>query len=220
MFESLFLLIPAVRTARYDDVMVTADRWLCGFDPSQYIERWNHPWLDEFFFVVYMLYFPMPLVTLTWLFLLRQYQNVERVFFVFLACYYPCYLIYVAVPTAGPHIHLAGEYKVAIEGLWLTMPIRGLLSALEPSKVDAFPSVHTAILLTTMLISWRYQRRVFWWFLPLAVAILWSLLYTRQHYIVDVIAGAVVSIVTAALAFLTLPWLSQGFAPHWPVESA
>ncbi|MFY9342734.1 MAG: phosphatase PAP2 family protein [Planctomycetota bacterium] len=215
LFESLFVLIPAVRAVRYDDVLAAADRWLLGVDATLWMEQWNRPWLDDFFFVVYMLYFPMPLVTLGWLFARRRFRDLEQAVFVFLACYYPSYLLYIAVPTAGPHVWFAAAHTVPLDGVWLAQPIHALHAFLEPSKVDAFPSVHGAILLTTMFTAWRFQRWLFWAYVPLALAILVSLVYTRNHYVVDVLAGAGIAVVTALAAHRIWPALHPRCVPHF-----
>lgn len=216
LFESLFVLIPAVRRVRYDDVFVAVDRAMLGVDATLWMEQWNTPWLDELFHVSYFLYFPMPLVALVWLFGKGRRADVERVLFVFLCCYYPAYLIYIAWPTEGPQHWLRDQHKVELQGLLLTQPIRTLIATLEPSKVDAFPSVHAAILTTTMITAWWYVRRVFWWFVPLAVCIYVSLIYTRHHYVIDVIAGVAVAVSTAWAAVKLFPRWWPNLARHLP----
>lgn len=220
LFESLFFLIPAVNPRSFDPELVAIDRWLLGGDATLLIERWNHPWLDELFFLCYFLYFPMPMVTLVSLFLRRRHREVEHSFFVYLLCYYVSYLIYLVVPAGGPKRYLTGQHQTSIDGVLLARPIRLLVDSLEPSGIDAFPSVHCAILITTMLVCHWYNRRVFWAFVPLAFGILWSLVYTRNHYVIDVIAGALVAFGTAALANRWFPRLQHRFAPQLGAPSS
>jgi membrane-associated phospholipid phosphatase len=216
VFESLFVLIPAVRSVRYDDVFAGADRAMLGVDATVWMEQWNTPWLDELFHVSYFLYFPMPLVALVWLFAKGRRADVERVLFVFLCCYYPSYLIYVAWPAEGPQHWLRDRHTVELQGVLLTQPIRTLVATLEPSKVDAFPSVHAAILTTTMITAWWYVRRVFWCFVPLAACIFVSLIYTRHHYVIDVIAGVAIAATTAWAAVRLFPRWWPTLARHLP----
>jgi membrane-associated phospholipid phosphatase len=220
LFESLFVLIPAVRRVRYDDVFVAVDRAMLGVDATLWMEQWNTPFLDELFHVSYFLYFPMPLAALVWLFGKGRRADVERVLFVFLCCYYPAYLIYIAWPTEGPQHWLRDQHTVELQGLLLTQPIRTLIATLEPSKVDAFPSVHAAILTTTMITAWWYVRRVFWAFVPLAVCIYVSLIYTRHHYVIDVIAGVAVAVSTAWAAVKLFPRWWPNLARHLPDPGA
>jgi membrane-associated phospholipid phosphatase len=216
LFESLFVLIPALGSVRYDDVFAAVDRWLLGVDATLWMEQWNTRFYDDLFHLCYFLYFPMPMVTLVWLFAHGRRRDVERVLFVFLACYYPSYVIYLVLPTEGPQWWFEAAHRVKLEGIVLTQPIRTLVQTLEPAKVDAFPSVHAAILTTTMITAWWYWRRVFWGFVPLAIGILISLIYTRHHYVIDVIAGIAVAASTAWLAVRVFPRWWPAFAPHLP----
>jgi membrane-associated phospholipid phosphatase len=54
----------------------------------------------------------------------------------------------------------------------------------------AFPSLHAAVSLLTCWYAWRYCR----WYLPILVVVVTGLLvgtvYLRHHYVVDLIAGA------------------------------
>jgi membrane-associated phospholipid phosphatase len=40
----------------------------------------------------------------------------------------------------------------------------------------------------------RFHRRTFWFFLPVGVAIIVSTVYLRYHYVVDVVAGALLAV--------------------------
>ena len=54
------------------------------------------------------------------------------------------------------------------------------------------------ITVVVLIVAWRHARRVFWWLLPVAALLIFSTVYCRYHYVVDVIAGMV-------LAFATVP---------------
>jgi membrane-associated phospholipid phosphatase len=73
--------------------------------------------------------------------------------------------------------------------VFLAEPVRRLIDALEPNKLDAFPSLHAAILLVTMVAARAESRRLFRAFLPVAVGITVSLVYLGYHWVVDVVAG-------------------------------
>jgi membrane-associated phospholipid phosphatase len=56
--------------------------------------------------------------------------------------------------------------------------------------------------MTVLLLGflWRDARVWFWRYLPVGLGLLLSTLYLRTHYLVDVIAGALVAVVAIALA--------------------
>lgn len=216
LFESVFILIPALRTARYDDLLMDIDRWFLGTDATIWMDRWTVPWLTDVMYLFYFAYFPMPLLPLGYLYARGRLRDLERALFAFFLCYYPSYVLYMLVPAAGPSPHLAGRHANALEGPFFTTPIRTILDTLEPVKIDAFPSVHACILLTTMIVTWRVHRRLFWAFVPLATGITVSLVYTRNHWVIDVVAGVAMSILGVWAADRLYPRLVPRFAPHFP----
>ncbi len=219
LFESVFIIIPALRTVRYDDLLVEIDRKFLGTDATVWMDGWMRPWLTDLMHLFYFAYFPMPLVTLGLLFARGRTRELERAIFALLLCYYPSYLLYMVVPAAGPNLHLAASHVHPMEGPLFTAPIRAIIDTLEPVKIDAFPSVHACILLTTMIVTWRAYRGLFWAFVPLAAGIAVSLVYTRNHYVIDVVAGVEVSVLGVWAADRLYPRLSPRFAPHFPGDA-
>jgi len=212
-FASLSYTIPHVNPHRYDAALEQIDRMVLGFSPTHWMQAWTYPVLTDIFYLFYLVYFPMPIVLVWWLMAERRYEDTERGVFVFLVCYYLGAVLYFAVPAQGPRAFL--PYDVPLDGWLVGAPIRDLINALEPNKLDAFPSMHTAILGVTLIVAYWYHRPLFRLYAALSVGILVSLLYCRYHYLVDVAAGAVV----AALAGVVGAWLYDRwrprFAPHF-----
>jgi hypothetical protein len=80
----------------------------------------------------------------------------------------------------------------------------------EGNELDAFPSGHTALSLIFLACGWRLFPR---WRAPLALlvaGILFSTVYLSLHYVVDVIAGALLA---CAMPFL-LPLLRRLASPR------
>ncbi|MCX8070806.1 MAG: phosphatase PAP2 family protein, partial [Thermodesulfovibrionales bacterium] len=73
---------------------------------------------------------------------------------------------------------------------------RNLLNAIEGMKRDAFPSGHTGISLLLLILSWSYARRLFWIFLIITIGLLIATVYFRYHYVVDLLGGVVLTVVT------------------------
>lgn len=196
MFESFFMLIPFFSSARYDALLSGIDYDLFGVHPTVWFERWIHPLLTEVLYVLYAFYFPMPLIVVGWMLKKQKYREVEQAIFVLMLCYYSAYIIYFLVPAQGPRFFMADLQSVPLNGYLLAEPIRNTINFLEPNKLDAFPSLHTAILLLTMLIARKYHRKMYLIFLPIAVGILISLVYLRYHYVIDVLAGALLALLS------------------------
>ena len=74
------------------------------------------------------------------------------------------------------------------------------INELEHTKLDAFPSGHTMITVTVLIVAWQRARKLFWYLLPVGTLLIFSTMYCRYHYLVDVIAGLILAFATVPLA--------------------
>jgi len=72
---------------------------------------------------------------------------------------------------------------------------------------NAFPSGHTYISLLILFYWWTWKPRLRWLWLAIALVILLSTLFTRQHYLIDLLGG----LLWAVMGFLFGRWWSQRF---------
>src|SRR5262245_27849465 len=179
VFETLFMVVPYFSPWRADAFLARMDVALFGVSPTEWATRWAAPWLTEVLYCCYLFYFPMPLILLGWMYARSMIPEIEEAFFVFLSCYYVSYVLYFIFPAEGPRFHLVGGHRESLGGLVLTEPIRSLIDALEPNKLDAFPSLHAAILLTPLMFAFRRNRRLFCWLIVPAIGTTVSLVYCR-----------------------------------------
>lgn len=191
IFESFFMLLPYFNSGRYDQIMANIDFSLLGVNPTVWIEQLVHPLLTEILYILYFFYFPMPLIVLGWMYKNGYFREIERSLFIFFICYFGAYISYFLIPVQGPRYFLADLQTVGLNGYILSEPIRNLINYMEPNKLDAFPSLHAAILLITMIVARRNNKKMYNFFIPVAVGITVSLVYLRYHYIIDVIVGFV-----------------------------
>lgn len=98
------------------------------------------------------------------------------------------YLGYLLVPTLGPNVVLAHEEL--LRGVWLLPTLRAWTDAGEANPWDCFPSGHTMLAITSLLILWRWHRRAFWWFLVPCLLLIASTVLLHYHWLADVAAGA------------------------------
>jgi len=122
---------------------------------------------------------------------LRRLREFRAVMMAVLVCFYLGYFLYVLLPAAPPRLVLVYEYSVSLEGyprLFSSLEAR----AFELLPVDsraAFPSLHTAVSLVSLLMAWRHVRPFFWMLLPFVLGLWVSTIYLRHHYFVDLLAG-------------------------------
>jgi membrane-associated phospholipid phosphatase len=215
IFETLFMILPYSTETRYDTLLAQIDLALFGISPTVWIEQYIQPIFTEILYIAYFLYFPMPLLVFGWMFYKRQYRSIEKYFFIFLLTYYSAYTCYFLFPAVGPRFFLADQYSIPLQGLYFTNFLRTFIDTLEPNKLDAFPSLHTAILITTMILAYKNSKFLFYIYIPIGILILISVIYCRYHYFIDVIAGVVCSLISYWAAYRIYYRYRQKFSFHF-----
>lgn len=198
VFESLGPLIVAARGAPRDDLLIAADRALFGRDVTVWMQRFVATLWNDVFALCYASYyfFALTLGAALWR---RSPEAARRFIFTISFCYYVSYAGYFTVPALGPRFALAGSHTVAIDSTPLSLAIGRTINQLERTKFDVFPSGHTMIATAVLVVAFRRSRPVFWLLLPLGVGLVISTVYCRYHYVVDVLAGAFLAIVSVPL---------------------
>ena len=105
------------------------------------------------------------------------------------------------MPAIGPRFTLARLQTADLQAGPFITTIQETLNGLEKNKTDAFPSGHTAVALMTLYYAWEKKEGLLAGILlPVASALVFSTVYLRYHYVIDVIAGIALTGVTIALA--------------------
>jgi membrane-associated phospholipid phosphatase len=202
VYESLGPLIAAVRGGPRDDLLIAADRTILGGDLSVLLQPLVTPFLAAFMYVAYSTYYFLPLVLGGFLWS-RDVAAARRYIFTLTICFFVSYAGYFTIPAYGPRTALADRNRVPLETSAVARAISRTINQLEQTKLDAFPSGHTMIATAVLIAAWRRFRKLFWFLLPVALLLIFSTMYCRFHYLVDVLAGVV-------LVFATVPlgdWL-------------
>ena len=66
---------------------------------------------------------------------------------------------------------------------------------MEKINWDAFPSGHTAIAVLSAMLASTYRLRIKLIYWILTIGIIFSTVYLRYHYVVDVIAGIIFALI-------------------------
>jgi membrane-associated phospholipid phosphatase len=138
-------------------------------------------------------------------------EPVEQVVFIVVYAFLLSYIGYILVPAIGPRFTLHNFLNLSNElpGVFLTEPLRTLLNRGEGvvpgmsianiiSHVnrDAFPSGHTDITLLTIVLAFQFRARVRWAIAIIGISLIFSTVYLRYHYVVDLLAAAVLAVIT------------------------
>jgi membrane-associated phospholipid phosphatase len=204
VFDNLGPFILGTSSVDFDPFLVAADRFLfLGSDPTRLLEPFMGTLLLEVLTVCYALYYFHPIVlgALLWKDDLRDPVRAARFpayVFGMLLVFYVSYAGYFFAPAIGPRFtvpHAGPLPRGAV-----ARAIDGTLDRLETSRHNCFPSGHTMVTVAVLVEAARRSRKTFFGFLPFAVGLFLATVAGRYHYVVDVLAGAILALVVGGAA--------------------
>jgi membrane-associated phospholipid phosphatase len=200
-YKELGYLIPRIHPRDFDTALAAIDYRLLGVHPTIWLERFTWPVLTEVLQLTYSTYYFLPIILGA---VLWRRRTLEFYFWVFVIVlgFYVSYVGYISVPAIGPRFltEIAQAQTMPLTGVWLFATVRETLDRAEGITRDCFPSGHTELTLLVLYYSRLFDRRVFWWLFPIGTGVIISTVYLRYHYLIDVLAGAVVAIVIIVIA--------------------
>jgi len=209
----------------YDDSLILVDRLLFHTDPTVWLFTHipPAPWLVEYLQVCYALFYFLPVILAVELYRRHQHELAEQRFgrepkdqltelrFVVVYGFFLSYLGYILYPAVGPRFTLHDFVNLSKElpGGYFTDVMRHFLNAGEnidiqaPLNVirqhvtrDAFPSGHTDITFITILLAFKYKAKLKWVILLIGASLIFSTVYLRYHYVIDLIGGMLFAVLT------------------------
>jgi membrane-associated phospholipid phosphatase len=199
VFDSLEGLVHYINPRDIDPLLIKLDYLIFNGHPTVMLESIMTPLLTDILQAVYSSYYFLPISLGITLKINGDDKAFDRSLFLIMLCFYLSYIGYMLMPAIGPRFTMDHLQNSALEGLFITAPLQELLNRLEGLKRDAFPSGHTGIALIVLYLAWRFEKKLFVFFLPLTLALIISTVYCRYHYVVDVIGGMILTLITIVL---------------------
>ncbi|MEW6116678.1 MAG: phosphatase PAP2 family protein [Nitrospirota bacterium] len=210
IFDSLGLIVHSINPQDLDYLLIRIDYLIFGGYPTIFLEQFLNPFLTDLLQIAYSTYYFLPVALGLALKLKGKREEFERSLFLILFCFYLSYVGYILVPAVGPRYAMEHLQSQSVDGFLMAKPIQDFLNLLEGVKRDAFPSGHTGIALTVLVLAYRYARDLFRWMLVPVLLLIVATVYCRYHYVVDVIGGVGLTVVTMILGEVYYKfWLSR-----------
>lgn len=219
-FKELYLMIKPMHNFDYDEVLIKIDRFLFGTDPTVALFKISNPILTELLQIVYATFFFLPIILGIHLLLQGRQNDFEYATFIIVLGFFLSYIGYLIFPAIGPRftLHNFDTTNTELPGLFLTNFLREIVNSgesipsgtLNPALVvqrDVFPSGHTQMTLLVMYLSIRYKLKSKYFFIPNGLLLIFSTVYLRYHYVVDLIGGFIFMILTL--------WLGKNIYNWW-----
>jgi hypothetical protein len=182
---------------------IKIDEWLFGGTaPTVTLQHWlytpgvAHPW-DYFAFAVYMTHFVVPFLVagVLWKFAHERFRRFAWLFVLLTFAALVTYALYPAVPPwlASQNGFLPPTAKI-IDEMWTHVRLgngSGIFSATGhfADPVAAVPSLHSAYPMLLVLFFWKSVGRWRWLLALYPLAMAFALVYTGEHFVIDVLLG-------------------------------
>jgi membrane-associated phospholipid phosphatase len=205
-----FVLCIAVYTNLHDTVrfvnpndihhhLVAIEGWLFGGQPVVWAERFIARGRTEVMSAFYQTFFLIAPSAVIVLWGMRKKREAREVLLHVIVCFYTGYLLYVIFPAAPPRLYMEslGLFEVNLRGGPI-LNFQDSLLRMMPNDASraAFPSLHSGVSIVALWFTWRHCRWYFPVLLFVVTGLLVSTVYLRHHYVVDLVAGA-----------MLLPWV-------------
>ncbi len=198
---------------RFDEILFG------GALPPQVLQDWLYDvgrlhWWDYFALVVYSMHFVLPCM---FAFVLWLTEKARFWQFTLTFCFmtYAAFAFFLFYPAAPPW--LAEEWGVTPGIAWPTDQVVAAIApndfaafdalsiwgAASPHPVAAMPSLHASFPWLVMMFAIKYYG---WWgllFIPYNLSLWFSVIYTANHWVVDLLAG----IAWAVVSFAVVDWV-------------
>ncbi len=177
----------------FDNYLLAIENAIFPAHPVIWFERFYHPLITEWMMMGYSLYlFLMPII-LSWLYFTNKKKESQFMLSSLLLSLFFCYIMFSIFPVAGPRLIMTDLFGPPLEGYIF----RAFTSQLEATAMlygGAFPSAHCAAATVMLVLTYRYDRKLFYWILPILITLYISTVYGRYHYPIDVLVGIIVGI--------------------------
>jgi membrane-associated phospholipid phosphatase len=209
-FKQVYFIIGPLHQGKdYDSLLILIDRWLFRTNPTQWLARWSHPLLTEILQIAYSLFYVLFIAIGLELYLKKEYRRFRFFRFTIVYGFFLSYLAYFLLPAVGPRftLHDFSRTDTELPGLLFTPALRWFVNIFEsiPPRVangialvnaqrDVFPSGHTMMTLAAIVFAWKWHLALRYYVVIIGILLLFSTVYLRYHYVVDVLAGALLVI--------------------------
>ena len=198
---------------KIDEFLSNLDQNIFKFQPSiEFSKHFNSLFFSELFYFGYFCYYLLPLVVLGILYKFLP-QKIEEFGFILITSFLLYYFIFIIIPAEGPQFYFTFPDNY-IEAQGIFGNAIKLIQKNGEAPTAAFPSSHVGI--SWIVIFWLYQnfRKSVKYFLPFVILLMFSTVYIKAHYFVDVVAGFISAPIVFFLTFKFYKFLNRKLNVH------
>jgi len=170
--------------------LIKIDEFLFGVQPCVWAERFINPYLTSILSFCYGMFFIFAPIVAVVLYFQKRYKEFRYTLVSVIFCFYLGYFGYILFPAAPPRYTLISEFTRTLQGPILDASMK-FIDIFPSTSRCAFPSLHSAVTVLSLLFAFKYVRWLFWILLPFGIGLLLATIYLRHHYVIDLLAGLV-----------------------------
>jgi len=209
---SIFILTCQLDLPVYTLYVIKAEKFLFGAIPSVVLQDWflhssdpsGFTWFEKLITVAHGSHFVAFLIVglFIWLYKASHFRFYKASFYLLI---FFGLLGYLAVPTVPPwmasNIFSLLPRLVRFNAVIFNMVIPDITSGFDTNPIAAMPSLHAAFPILLGIILWRILRWKAFPFYLYVFLMLFAIVYTGDHYVVDIIAGGILAVLCYGAAF-------------------
>jgi membrane-associated phospholipid phosphatase len=198
LYEETRYLIHLVFPGFFDFRIYNLELIFLGNYPTVFLERYSIPILNEYFLLAYFSYYFLLPVSGIALYFGKKIKEFDRMVFTSAIAFYISYLGFIFFPVEGPRYALSAVHQIPIRG-FIFVPLAQWIVKVGGLHGGCMPSSHVAIACVVFVFSYRYIRKLFYFFGPLIISLFIGTVWGRFHYVLDVLAGIIVGLLSLYL---------------------
>lgn len=170
-------------------------------------------WQDIVAMFFYFMHFPLPIVV-GFFFWIRSREHYRRFVGALLLMCFTSFAVYLFFPSAPPWWQFPNQVvkinNETVQLLWQGKYfVSEVYTSFNPNKFAAFPSLHAAFPALAAAYAWSRYRVLAIGLIAWSLAVLLSIVYLGEHYVVDALAGYVFVVFAYVVVELVSRWLSR-----------
>jgi membrane-associated phospholipid phosphatase len=200
-YEALAGIVGSFAASRAVFSLYPIDKLFWGFNLTGWVQStFSSTTMTEVTSFFYTLHFPLVVVTSATLWYFRR-PLFGKYMVAMVITSYAALVTFILLPTAPPWYQgVAVDLYQSTGSSVLPNAMSSAISMIESDKFAAFPSLHTAYVLIFAYFMIKLDRRLAFVAIPVTAAVLFSTLYLGQHYLIDLIGGAIYALIPCLIA--------------------
>lgn len=222
-FKELYNMIYPIHQRDYDQYLIAIDRVIFqGHYPTQLISVLANPILTEILQICYFSFYFLMITVGAELVIKKRHEDFDYSIFSIVYGFFLSYLGYFLLPCIGPRftLHNFASTNLELPGLFITNFLREIINAgesipsgtINPQLIvqrDVFPSGHTQMTLICMYLATKFNLKSKYVIYVFGSLLIFSTIYLRYHYFVDLIGGTVFFLITIFTGKRLFPFLNK-----------